>query len=106
MEEIKIYLYRGQHDNSLIIFFCKNKKVFFRLLKNKNGKVKCISNTCKDAIQENRLMYYLYMKKLDLYEFIFSDELYDLFNGKAKYDDEITLKEHEKLKEYFKKIEK
>lgn len=101
MEEIKIYLYRGQHDNSLILFFCKNRKVFFRLIRNKNETVKCVSYTSWDAMPENRLKHQIEVKKIDLYEFIFSDELYRLFNGKVEYDNEITLKEHEKLKEYF-----
>lgn len=101
MEKIKIYLYRGQHDVSLILFFCKNKKIFFRLLKDKNGIVQCISNTCKDAMPENRLIHWIKIKKIDLFEFIFSEELYSIFNGKVEYDNEVTLKEHEKLKEYF-----
>lgn len=101
MEEIKIYLYRRQHDNSLILFFCKNRKVFFRLLKHKKGNVKCISYTSWDAIPENRLKHQIEVKKIDLFEFIFSNELYSLFNGKVEYDDEIALKEHKKLKEYF-----
>lgn len=105
MEKIKIYLYRGHHTKTLMLFFCKNRKVFFRLSKIENETVKCISYTSWDAMPENRLIHWIAkIKKIDLFEFIFSDELYSLFNGKVEYDNEVTLKEHEKLKEYFKKI--
>lgn len=99
MEEIKIYLYVDS-ENINNYCFVKNKKIFIKI-NDFNNKKNVIFYGIYAGIPENRLIHYIQVKKLELYEFIFSDYFNECFSNKNITSNKEGIEEYYKLKEYF-----
>lgn len=103
MEAIKIYLY-SYSDGRRNYFFVKDEKIFFKILE-EDEEIYYIYYSKEKRIPEHRLIKALInVKKIDLYEFIFSNQINELLlNPKKKmmFENNYVKRKLEELKIYF-----
>lgn len=100
MIDIKIYSYCCLNGEKIILLE-KDNKFFLRIYEEKN-QISYITSSNEKRISNNQ---FTNMKQIDLYEFVFSEQLNDLIlnpKKEVKYYGDNTKNKLEEVKEYFK----